>query len=292
MSRHAALTSGNLVESFRRTVADFEGSVAIGAAVGRRTRPGVPGAARQRPGAVRRPGRRHASSSPASRTAWSRRPRSSSASTARRCRHRAAAARCSCSTARTAGELAGVRRLAYDGTPLPIDAAEVVTAQVTTRDIDRGDSPHFLLKEIHEAPNSFRKTLRGKIVELDGMAARRRRRARAAAPTSPPGWRSGEHLEGARHRPGHRGRRRAQHGRRARRRCATARSTSTRSPPPSCQRLRPAARHDRHARSSPSARAAPPPTPTARSTWPAAVAPRCSPSSTAATATSPTRPTA
>ena len=64
-----------------------------------------------------------------------------------------------------AGTLAGVRRIAYDGSDLPIDASEVVTAQVTTRDIDRGDSPHFLLKEIGEAPNSFRKTLRGKIVE-------------------------------------------------------------------------------------------------------------------------------
>ena len=64
-----------------------------------------------------------------------------------------------------AGTLAGVRRIAYDGSELPIDASEVVTAQVTTRDIDRGDAPHFLLKEIGEAPNSFRKTLRGKIVD-------------------------------------------------------------------------------------------------------------------------------
>ena len=64
-----------------------------------------------------------------------------------------------------AGSLAGVRRLAYDGSVLPIAERELVTAQVTTRDIDRGDSPHFLLKEINEAPNSFRKTLRGKIVD-------------------------------------------------------------------------------------------------------------------------------
>ncbi len=64
-----------------------------------------------------------------------------------------------------AGTLGGVRRIAYDGSELPIDDDEVVTAQVTTRDIDRGDAPHFLLKEIGEAPNSFRKTLRGKIVE-------------------------------------------------------------------------------------------------------------------------------
>ncbi len=67
-----------------------------------------------------------------------------------------------------AGSLAGVRRLAYDGSELPIHDSEVVTAAVTTRDIDRGDAPHFLLKEIGEAPNSFRKTLRGKIVETPG----------------------------------------------------------------------------------------------------------------------------
>ena len=52
-------------------------------------------------------------------------------------------------------------------------------AEITTRDIDRGDFPHYLLKEITEAPASFRKTLRGKIVErdgrLDGRAAGTRR---------------------------------------------------------------------------------------------------------------------
>ena len=39
---------------------------------------------------------------------------------------------------------------------------------MTTRDIDRGDSPHFLLKEISESPESLAKTLRGKLVERDG----------------------------------------------------------------------------------------------------------------------------
>ena len=62
-----------------------------------------------------------------------------------------------------AGEVAGVRRIAYDGTDLPVGEHEIVTAQVTTRDIDRGTAPHFLLKEISEAPQSFRKTLRGRI---------------------------------------------------------------------------------------------------------------------------------
>jgi glucosamine--fructose-6-phosphate aminotransferase (isomerizing) len=64
-----------------------------------------------------------------------------------------------------AGTLAGIRRVAYDGTPLPVTEADLDHAEITTRDIDRGDAPHFLLKEIAEAPASFRKTLRGKVVE-------------------------------------------------------------------------------------------------------------------------------
>lgn len=67
-----------------------------------------------------------------------------------------------------AGELAGLERFAYDGTPLPITDAELQHAQITTRDIDRGEYPHFLLKEISESPDSFRKTLRGKVIEEDG----------------------------------------------------------------------------------------------------------------------------
>jgi glucosamine--fructose-6-phosphate aminotransferase (isomerizing) len=67
-----------------------------------------------------------------------------------------------------AGTLDGIERLAYDGTPLPVGEADIATAQITTRDIDRGPFPHFLLKEISEAPASFRKTLRGKLVEREG----------------------------------------------------------------------------------------------------------------------------
>ncbi|TMK65968.1 MAG: SIS domain-containing protein [Actinobacteria bacterium] len=64
-----------------------------------------------------------------------------------------------------AGTLDAIARWAYDGTPLPLSPAEVVEAEITTRDIDRGDFPHFLLKEISESPTSFRKTLRGKLRE-------------------------------------------------------------------------------------------------------------------------------
>ncbi len=68
-----------------------------------------------------------------------------------------------------AGDLDGIVRLAYDGSDRPVTAGDVVIAEVTTRDINRGDAPHFLLKEISEAPLSFAKTLRGKIVERDGL---------------------------------------------------------------------------------------------------------------------------
>ena len=64
-----------------------------------------------------------------------------------------------------AGTIQGLARLAYDGTPIPLAEADLQHAQITTRDIDRGSFPHFLLKEISEAPGSFRKTLRGKIME-------------------------------------------------------------------------------------------------------------------------------
>ncbi len=69
--------------------------------------------------------------------------------------------------ATNAGELQGVTRLAYDGTELPVQSDEITTADITTRDIDRGDEPHFLLKEIQEAPESVHKTLRGRITEVD-----------------------------------------------------------------------------------------------------------------------------
>ncbi|MBL8728269.1 MAG: SIS domain-containing protein [Planctomycetes bacterium] len=63
-----------------------------------------------------------------------------------------------------AGELAGIARQAYDGTSLPVQGKHLTRASVTTRDIDRGDHRHFLQKEIHEAPLSLQKTLRGRIV--------------------------------------------------------------------------------------------------------------------------------
>jgi glucosamine--fructose-6-phosphate aminotransferase (isomerizing) len=67
-----------------------------------------------------------------------------------------------------AGDRDGVSRISYNGTQLPLSTDEWKQPSVTTRDIDRGDAPHFLLKEISESPTSFRKTLRGRLVESDG----------------------------------------------------------------------------------------------------------------------------
>ncbi len=64
-----------------------------------------------------------------------------------------------------AGDHSGLIRLSYDGQILEVAEEEWKTPEVTTRDIDRGDAPHFLLKEISEAPQSFEKTLRGRLVE-------------------------------------------------------------------------------------------------------------------------------
>ena len=70
-----------------------------------------------------------------------------------------------------AGTVDGIRRLAYDGTELPVTDDDLATAEITTRDIDRAGAPHFLLKEIGEAPTSIRKTLRGKLEEQKGRLA-------------------------------------------------------------------------------------------------------------------------
>ena len=61
-----------------------------------------------------------------------------------------------------------LQRIAYDGTPLPIEDNEFTQAEITTRDIDRRNFPHFLLKEIFESPDSFEKTLRGNLLNDNG----------------------------------------------------------------------------------------------------------------------------
>ena len=67
-------------------------------------------------------------------------------------------------SAEAAGQVEGITSLDYAGNEVPV-ADAVQSAEITTRDIDRAGFPHYLLKELSEAPTSFRKTLRGRIVE-------------------------------------------------------------------------------------------------------------------------------
>ena len=50
----------------------------------------------------------------------------------------------------------------------PVDAGRQRRAEITTRDIHRGDYPHYFLKEIGESVESVRKTFRGKLKRADG----------------------------------------------------------------------------------------------------------------------------
>jgi len=60
------------------------------------------------------------------------------------------------------GGVSGIQAFFYDSTPLLIDASCVQKAEITTRDIDRGNYSHYFLKEISESTLSVKKTLRGK----------------------------------------------------------------------------------------------------------------------------------
>ncbi|MBN2297470.1 MAG: SIS domain-containing protein, partial [Deltaproteobacteria bacterium] len=58
--------------------------------------------------------------------------------------------------------LKGIQAQYYDGYPVNLTEDDIISAEITTRDIDRGAFPHYLLKEILDAPSSVRKTMRGK----------------------------------------------------------------------------------------------------------------------------------
>ena len=168
MAHHVAAGVTDLGEAFRRTVAEFEGSVAIGAAAA--DRPDHLYLALRGSGQALYVGLAEdcfiAASEPygvVEETMHYVRMDGETASPA------GSRGQVFVLDGAKAGELDGIRRMAYDGAELPLTEGDIATAQVTTRDIDRGDSPHFLLKEISEAPASFRKTIRGKIVEVDGL---------------------------------------------------------------------------------------------------------------------------
>ena len=171
VARLSSSAGGDLTEAFRRTVASFEGSVAIGAAAA--DHPDELLLALRGSGQALYVGLAEdafiVASEPYGVVEETMQYVRMDGETAAHPDQPMSRGQVFALSAAHAGELAGIRRLSYDGTELPLSPSEIVTAEVTTRDIDRGDSPHFLLKEISEAPNSFRKTLRAKIVERDGL---------------------------------------------------------------------------------------------------------------------------
>lgn len=61
-----------------------------------------------------------------------------------------------------AGGLDGIKALHYSGAPVRLTGKDLKQAEITTRDIDRGNFPHYFMKEISESAVSVRKTLLGK----------------------------------------------------------------------------------------------------------------------------------
>ena len=68
----------------------------------------------------------------------------------------------------SSGGLKGIQACYYDGTGIILKEDSLQKAEITTRDIDRGDYPHFFLKEISESAVSIKKTLRGKYRIVNG----------------------------------------------------------------------------------------------------------------------------
>jgi glucosamine--fructose-6-phosphate aminotransferase (isomerizing) len=59
----------------------------------------------------------------------------------------------------TTGGLDGIKAMYYDGTPVALSEASIITTDITSRDIDRQEYSHYFLKEISESPNSVAQTL-------------------------------------------------------------------------------------------------------------------------------------
>jgi glucosamine--fructose-6-phosphate aminotransferase (isomerizing) len=68
------------------------------------------------------------------------------------------------------GGVEGIRAMAYDGTPIELSEKDIKETEVTSRDIDRQNYPHYFLKEISESPGSVEQTVqsRVRIVDRDG----------------------------------------------------------------------------------------------------------------------------
>jgi len=67
-----------------------------------------------------------------------------------------------------AGGIEGIRSYYYDKQPITLTREDLLTSQITSRDIDRQGYNHYFLKEISEAPLSVEKTLENKFKQNPG----------------------------------------------------------------------------------------------------------------------------
>jgi glucosamine--fructose-6-phosphate aminotransferase (isomerizing) len=65
------------------------------------------------------------------------------------------------------GGLSGVKAMDYEGTPMQLSEHSIREAEITPRDIDRQDFPHYFLKEVSESPGSVEKTVQNKWREIE-----------------------------------------------------------------------------------------------------------------------------
>lgn len=62
----------------------------------------------------------------------------------------------------SSGGLDGIRAMYYDGSHIELSPNDIQQTEITSRDIDRQDFPHYFLKEISEAPTSVERTLQNR----------------------------------------------------------------------------------------------------------------------------------
>ncbi|OEU84369.1 MAG: glutamine--fructose-6-phosphate aminotransferase [Desulfobacterales bacterium S5133MH4] len=61
------------------------------------------------------------------------------------------------------GGLKGIKAMYYDGTPIEFCENDIKETEITSRDIDRKQYPHYFLKEISESPRSVEQTIEGRV---------------------------------------------------------------------------------------------------------------------------------
>ena len=62
----------------------------------------------------------------------------------------------------SSGGLAGIKAMNYNGTPIDLSEDNIKQTEITSRDIDRQNFPHYFFKEIFESPGSVEKTIQNR----------------------------------------------------------------------------------------------------------------------------------